>query len=152
VNWGMPSNVRTRGFDQLTAKAQQGLLVGLRAASKKFEQAIKDEAPVAAGDLRSAISVGPIIPYGPHRFQVRVIADLNKAPHYYYVIRGAKETEITPKDKKALKFLFGGSVFYRGKVVIPRRPPNNFPKRAVRRVGPEVTGLIARNFITRVAQ
>lgn len=148
----MPSNVKTRGFDQLTAKAQQGLLAGLRAASQKFDQAIKDEAPTKSGDLKSAISVGQIRTFGPHRFQVRVVCDLNKAPHYYYVIYGAKETEITPKSKKALKFLYGGSVVFAGKVVIPRRPPNNFPKRAIRRVGPEVTGLVARNFITRIAR
>lgn len=140
--------VKEKGFVELSARTQTGLLAALQAAGPRVEAAIKDEAPKRTGELEKAISLGRIIRFGPHRFQISVVVDLEKAPYYPIVIRGHGEIEAGEEGK----IYSTGAEVWKGKFTLPKRPPNNFPKRAIRRVGPEITGLVARNFISRVKQ
>jgi hypothetical protein len=111
---------------------------------------IKAEAPEDTGNLRENLSLGPIIPFGPTRIQVSVIVNLINVPYYYAVIRGHEEKAVGQEGKTYASKQ--RDIFFRGQFILPAREANNFPRRAVRRYLPELTGFVARTFITRVVQ
>jgi hypothetical protein len=147
----MPVEVITEvtGFEQLTAQSQAAILETLRENIEIIEAAVKEEAPEDTGNLKEHLSIGQIIAFGAHRFQVNIEVNLEKVPYYYAVIRGFPEQEVGQPGKK---YSPAPGLVWVGPWTLPAREPNNFAKRAVRKIGPEIVGLTARNFITRVAQ
>lgn len=143
------TEVDTSSFERLIGQTQPALLAQLQENAQIIEAAIKEEAPVDEGTLRDNIRIGSIRTFGPHRFQIAVEIDLDKVPYYYAIIRGVQEQVVGQPGKKYSPHI--GRVWV-GPWTMPARSPNNFPKRAIRRVGPQIIGLTARNFITRVQQ
>jgi len=131
-------------------KFQQAMLMTARDAAPQILNAIVDEAPEASGKLKRNLALGPIIPYGPSRVQVSVKVNLEAVPYYYAVIRGHSEMEVGEEEK--IYANKGRGIFFKGRFTLPARAANNFPKRAVNRILPQLTGFVAQSFIVRVAQ
>jgi len=141
--------IEKRRWEKIEPNVHAAMLATLQESSSLIEAAVKEEAPVKTGNLRDSIYVDRIIPYGPHRFMVAVKVDLERVPYYYAVIRGHPEMVVGQPGKK---YSPEKGVLWVGPFKLPARPPNNFPRRAVRRVGPEIINISKRNFVTRVAQ
>lgn len=109
--------------------------------------ALKEEAPVykfddpqlsrgqKPGDLRNSIkldSVGGSIGEG---ISMTFISDV---PYATYVVTGTRGHEITPSRASLLHWIRGGESHFRAFVDHPGTKPNDFPKRAIDRVKPEI--------------
>lgn len=138
--------VNKLGFHELDAKTQSGMLATLQEASKEIEAAVKAEAPVRSGELQKSITIGQIINYGAHRFQVNVESD---SPYWEAVVYGFPAQTVGEEGKK-----YGaGEKVWSGPYELPSRPANNFPRRAIRKFGPQkIRRLVAQNFIVHVKQ
>ena len=129
---------------------QQAMLMTARDAAPQILNAILDEAPEATGKLKRNLTLGPIIPYGPSRVQISININLVAVPYWYAVIRGHDTMEVGQEWK--IYANKARDIFFKGRFVLPARSANNFPKRAVNRILPELTGFVGRSFIVRVAQ
>jgi hypothetical protein len=138
--------VNKLGFRELEPKVQAGMLATLQEASKEIEDAVKREAPVQSGELLKSIKLGQIINFGPHRFQVNVESD---SSYWEAVVYGFPAQTVGAENKK-----YGaGEKVWTGQYILPSRPANNFPRRAIRKFGPQkIRRLVAQNFIVRVKQ
>lgn len=146
------------GIDMKTDIAtRQALMDG----SGEMFQAVYDEAPVESGDLRSSLHLGQPELYGKNRYRIKLNVSPDQAAKLQFIIKGARETTITPKSGQALAFDFpkgsppkgstdGRSIFK--SVTIPARAPNNFPSRAIVAAASRITGLIASRFVISVKQ
>ncbi len=131
-------------------KIQQSLLMTIRDAAPQILNAIIDEAPEATGNLKRNLALGSIIPYGPSRVQVSVKVNLQAVPYWKAIIRGHSAMEVGQEGK--IYANKGRGIFFKGMFMLPARSANNFPKRAVSRILPQLTGFVSRSFIVRVAQ
>ena len=134
------------------AKVQAALITTISQASDVLYKAVLDEAPVLSGALKSAMSLGTVSPYGPHRVRVSVVVDLDKAPYYHAVIKGVEPQTVGQEGKIYSDASRGGDMVFTGQWQMPERLANNFPRRALRKSLRQITGLTKKHFIIGVTQ